>query len=62
MKKHKQTTKKTMDKIHLGAWKKGATARWKNDYIELNSKIETVEELTKQVRESFGFVLRNEVK
>ena len=49
-----------MDKIHLGAWKKRATARWKNDYIDLHSKIKTVEELTKQVRESFGFVLRNE--
>lgn len=30
--------KKKNDKIHLGAWKRGATARWKKEYRELNPK------------------------
>jgi len=30
--------KKKDEKLHLGAWRRGASARWKKDYLKLNPK------------------------
>jgi hypothetical protein len=35
----KRIPKKKSDIVHLGAWRRGASARWKKDYLELNSKL-----------------------